>query len=675
MENFETINWKDLLDRSREALNGLDDDDNNNDEAQEEIRGSSSRNSFLSLVSNFKNVSTLMHSYLTELSTGDKLNQADDDNDDENNYDDEPIELSRALKIMVVDTRRALRFVLSMLSDSHTRKEIQSCAVSTHALHEPLSCMISTRMADSKCRTLAAQIMCNLGTANGATAEIILHHVSASPSDSDTARMMLEKMSYAEEPCMGNAISQTCVAEERGHTSSWAQMIHSFGGIGDRITLAAVAAALHNAIASITGTDAAVDVETTVDIVDAAIDTDSHPWNRTCHTLSSDHMLVSNLVRYILPSGVIQPEKSDDDSPGRPQDLSDDATEWISRLLEKLCTLGMLPRLFASLGSQTKNIDIDGITPEQLVLLHCVANAVEEHEQSMATSTNTKDDHPLGGHFLAAKASFSTFQFLADQYGSFRRHLRRIDDANADKDANNDNDPDNDNDNDKDITSSGDTQERYSGEYACIENAANVILDILSSSLSVDTKSNGIDFACLRKSIGQTSDILPNILLDLGKLVDSLGIENRGVKARELKIKDSDQHLVTSIVRLIGNMCYRCKENQDLVRHTIVPIPRNSKDNVQEYTQLSKEEEARTGVRNGLHVLLSCTSFAYGCFTLREWAIVAIRNTLEDNPENQKQVEELEAQQALDTPELKKLGVKVDMDKNGKVHVSPQERL
>ena len=638
--------WKILLDRSREALDCLDDDES---AGKEETTRSASIHSVLSLTSNFGDVSTLIQVYLTELSRIDRNTrdqQNGDDGEDDGDGEEEPTELSRAMKALIVDTRRALRFILSLLSGSDTRGEIQCCAVSNHALHKPLSCLISTRTADSKCRTMAAQIMCNLGTANGTTAEIIFRHLKPSPSESYATQMMLEKISCTEE-------SSLCRSVEDSTSSTWAQMIHSSGGIGDRKTLAAVAAAIHNSIASIIGANVDTSTDTAIDTAIAInADTVSHTWNSTCYTLSSDHMLVSNLIRYILPSQVIQPVKKDD-SPVEGQDLSDDATEWISRLFEKLCALGMLPRLYASLGSQNEK-NIDGITPEQLVLLHCVVNAVEEHEKSMAmaTSTEMNDDHPLGGN-VSTDALHSTFQFLADQYGSIRRHLRRIDDA------------------DEDGNISESTQERYSGEYECMENAANLILDILCSSLSGDSKASGIDFASLRKHIGQSSDILPAILLDLGKLVDFLGIENRGIKARELKIKDSDQHLVTSIVRLIGNICYRCKENQDLVRHTIVPIPKNSKDNVLEYTQLSG---SKVGIRNGLHVLLSCTSFAYGCFTLREWAIVAIRNTLEDNPENQKEVEELEAQQALDTPELKKLGVKVDMDRGGKVRVSPQER-
>lgn len=77
-------------------------------------------------------------------------------------------------------------------------------------------------------------------------------------------------------------------------------------------------------------------------------------------------------------------------------------------------------------------------------------------------------------------------------------------------------------------------------------------------------------------------------------------------------------------------------------------------------------------VRCGLHVLLSCTSFSYGCFTLREWALVAIRNVLDGNQQNQDMVAQLEAQKTVDTPELNKMGVKTVIDDQGKVRVEPR---
>ena len=56
-------------------------------------------------------------------------------------------------------------------------------------------------------------------------------------------------------------------------------------------------------------------------------------------------------------------------------------------------------------------------------------------------------------------------------------------------------------------------------------------------------------------------------------IIDRFTITNRDLKAKELVIWTNDQHLIVGLVCLIGNMCYRCRENQDLVRQTDVPVP------------------------------------------------------------------------------------------------------
>jgi hypothetical protein len=57
---------------------------------------------------------------------------------------------------------------------------------------------------------------------------------------------------------------------------------------------------------------------------------------------------------------------------------------------------------------------------------------------------------------------------------------------------------------------------------------------------------------------------------------------------------------------------------------------------------------------------------------LREWTIVAIRNALEDNEENQKIVHDLQAQYVVNTPELQSMGIGLKMDAQGKVVVEPK---
>ena len=74
-------------------------------------------------------------------------------------------------------------------------------------------------------------------------------------------------------------------------------------------------------------------------------------------------------------------------------------------------------------------------------------------------------------------------------------------------------------------------------------------------------------------------------------------------------------------------------------------------------------------------MILSATSLAPACFTVREWCIVAIRNAVDNNAANAETVRRLEANQALDdTPELRRMGVKIDMDARGKVQVKMKRR-
>jgi Spinocerebellar ataxia type 10 protein domain. len=561
---------------------------------------------------------------------------------------------------------RALRFTLAAVSCPirTIREHVQLLTVSstlqnTHdttnpplPLYMPICYLISQPMIPKKIRNLAAKILCNIGTCNGQTAQILFREIPPSPKKEEIARLLLEKLTCQpgerqDDIVQGDGVvvldATTFLQQVTCTGISWSQMIYECGKCGDRESLAALVAALYNALHS-------------------CLQGGGNDENVTYFKslFSSDTILLSNLIRYILPRQVLEPrilaaaaavavvEKND-----KQDDLSDDATEWISRWIEKLSCLGFLPDMYAALGGgeekrekeqecdpchpgnhgdqeQQQTMDC-GILPEQLVLLHCIGSSLDEYTRAFATSTQQRADmiHPLGENFESMKQSCL---FLAHLYCKLRQRMRCNENI----------------------------QERYDGEMSCIENGSNVILDVLSSCLSVSVDEPSLnDFHTLRKELGESTNIMQTLVWDLGMIVDRLDFENRGINARELKIKACDQHHVTSLVRLIGNISYKCRFNQDLVRMTSVP--------------LVKDTTNSESTRNGLHVLLSCTSFAYGCFTLREWAIVAIRNVLEDNDENQNLIQQLEAQQALNTPELEKLGVKVHLDRKGHVHVSPKE--
>ncbi|OEL37520.1 hypothetical protein BAE44_0001461 [Dichanthelium oligosanthes] len=48
---------------------------------------------------------------------------------------------------------------------------------------------------------------------------------------------------------------------------------------------------------------------------------------------------------------------------------------------------------------------------------------------------------------------------------------------------------------------------------------------------------------------------------------------------------------------------------------------------------------------------------------LREWGLLAVKNLLEENEENQKEISELEMQEPVITPEIANIGLKVEIDK------------
>ena len=590
--------WKNLLASSRLVAKGLDESSDKQIQASIE-----------SLSANFRDMLSLLNNYLTMIS---KYSEEDSENADQ--------ERTKRVEI-TINCRQALRFTLCLLSIESTREMVQNQACLTYEMHKPLSKLISQRKCDIKCQLMAAQVLCNIVTSNTTTANKSLDDIYSSPTESEIRDILLEKVSHSEHE--SNLYGKSA--------SSWAQMIQSSGGSGNRNILGAVIAALYNGIMSL----------------EKCQDGPSHIIN-TAKSLTKDTILMCNMIRYMLPSEAIRPS-ADESIAAEASDLSDEGTEWISRLMEKFSTLGMLPNIYRSLGpkSQEHNHSVNEsesissrIVPEQLVFLHCIGSAVQEYTRSLH-SVNHCEIHPLGGAQDVDEMT-ATFSFLAKEYCDIRRKLKAVDKKDT---------------------------EHYSGENACLESAMTLYLDILSDSFSVDEEIDGKQFVNIRHCIGQTTDVIEYLLLDLGVLVDKLGIENRGLNARELKMDESVQHLVTTIVRLVGNICYRCPDNQDLIRNTKVPLPNINKSNFEEYAQIAQKGN-ESGERNGLHVLLSCTSFAYGCFTLREWSIVAIRNVLEGNEENQKVVEELEAQQALDTPELRKLGVKVNLDKRGQVKVT-----
>eukprot|EP00565_Helicotheca_tamesis_P003186 CAMPEP_0185725164 /NCGR_PEP_ID=MMETSP1171-20130828/1463_1 /TAXON_ID=374046 /ORGANISM="Helicotheca tamensis, Strain CCMP826" /LENGTH=739 /DNA_ID=CAMNT_0028393205 /DNA_START=33 /DNA_END=2249 /DNA_ORIENTATION=- len=629
-------------------------------------------------------------------------------------------ELSQRDKNVILNTRRALRFALSCLSFGRTYDEIKSnesgndhhkgqtnvtaiiqeeAIIADHCLmHRPLCQLISEQNADRKCRLLAARLLSNLVTSNAKTAAVLAADVDCSPSESIVTKRMLNAMELSNTNSNKNDNAEEC------SELTWIDMISAAAKAGDRETIAAISAALHNCIASLEAGYRDEKKEGSED--DGTKEKGPSLCFPFASSVASDSALVCNMLRHMLPADSIRSsiessnakqrmtadENNSNDTSngdgGESHGCADAATEWISLVIERLCGMGLLPEMYRSAGGSSRTIDDNTeqdsaaddeirmimVTPEQVVLLNCVWRSVEEqmHPSNMKTTESSSSPrHPLGGGG-GDDAVMANFRFLAGEVESIRSGLHFTGDTGCSSQT----------------KMTKDFNERYDGETVCAQDAYMTMLEILATSLSQDghdsknplSASNICIVPKIRECLGRETPLLTSALLDLGQLVDDLSTKNRGKKARELSMASEEQRLVIGLVRLMGNLCFRCRYNQDLIRITEVPVSKDVADSMTINKNSNGNEKAEADAssprgnniktaRNGLHIILSCTSFSYGCFTLREWALVAIRNILEDNDENRDVVAQLEAQNAVNTPELQKMGVKVDLDKRGKVHV------
>jgi hypothetical protein len=520
--------------------------------------------------------------------------------EDEREIPDSPALLTKEL---ILETRAALRFAMLCLSREETRSQTQREAIVTYRWHRALCFTLSRKNGDSKCRVVAARLLSNLVTSNSITAGVVASDLGLSPCR-ETVELRIR-----------TALSESTnerTTENACEDPTWVDMVLACAQSSCREGLAAIAAALHNCISSIHSKQ-------------------PDPDYSFAKRVASDDLLIGTLLRQIIPASSITAQGNSDENIH-----FDSATEWIVLTIEKQCRLGLLPEMYSSAGGRSGEIGLKTVcvTPEQVVLVHCAARAVEEATQP---SDNGQQQFFLGGEG-GLDAIISSHIFLAGALNSLRGVLSNVTAPQ----------PMNDSDliGDEDLTKS----------------AWFLILEMLASSLSVD-EPPAINQT--RLFLGRETSLIEDIAFDLGAVFDFLSAKNHGRKARELCMSEDEQRSIVGLVRLLGNICFRCRQNQDLVRQTIVPPYSLHPDAL----ELSRTMNQRTA----MHVLLSCTSFSYGCFTLREWAIVALRNALEGNEANQELVEKLEAQQPLQNAELEKMNVKIDMNRQGQVRVVPSK--
>eukprot|EP00797_Seminavis_robusta_P034869 Sro84_g044730.1 ataxin 10 (347) ;mRNA; r:39054-40094 len=338
---------------------------------------------------------------------------------------------------------------------------------------------------------------------------------------------------------------------------------------------------------------------------------------------------MSTLCRQLVPVGQIKAlihdntQNNDDKDAHDTGGLGDSATEWITLLLTKCCKLGHFSKLFSSLAGQNKLPADIAIFPEHMVLLQCI------HSELDAPGSK---EIVLGGE-AGVEEVIATHVFLSELCGSLRKNLP--------------------------VATATDSADSTMNHHALV-----TILEILAASLGQDNDM----ISSTRSKLGESCcTLLSDAGIQLGALVDSISYRNEGRKSRDFVIQQHEQRVMTALVQLIGNVCFRCHRNQERLRLTKVPP---LKQRINAGSSSAEEEEER----NALHVLLSCTSLAHSCFTLREWAVIAIRNVLDNNEHNQAEVAKLEANKPVQSAELASLGIRVDMDTKGNVSVVPNNK-
>ena len=581
----------------------------------------------------------------------------------------------------VIETKRALKFALSCFapppiadnpeandSDADVeryrlariyRQELQDAAVRgasqmryaddssgrRYRLHLPLIAIIygyeerdpssPSHLEDGhhSVRKLAARLLCNLVTDNPSSAKIVLEDVPLSPPEGQIEQRLVASI-------VSDASVDTKIC--------WSDLV-VVGSKRDREVLAAVVAALHNLIRSLEQRESLIEFDSEMKRREAAKErranarhdslfskTSSGSFEDSGHELdagkivdagfevASDKILMSGLMRSMLPTrGVLA--QAEELKCSRPNfmpaaasvdDLTDSATEWISLVLERLASRGLLPHMMNSVGCSTS------VTPEQVTLVACIRQAVDDYQT--CTLTSSGEHGGLGSRRLSVAAKTSGVMVAtrphplwgrADDDGSGGNSKGRESRSAVPLMLSLANEAENFRTRVSELRSKPDNQsnEAYDGELNCTIRIVQDILDILAQSLGRHSDTADGFLADVRLVLGRETFIISNSCRELARILD----QNSNRTARELQLNAQDQETAVVNVRLIGNLVYQCRHNQDLLR--IAPVPVQNRRNEPSLESTRDDQTQRTG----LHVLLSMTSLSPACFTLREWTIIA----------------------------------------------------
>lgn len=572
------------------------------------------------------------------------------------------------IKELVMGTRDALRFVLACLATNDDDVDkVQDFLVQKETWHRYLLTPLSCQRGDPKCRVLASKLLCNLVTQNPATSILVASTIPLSPSTEVISTRMLKEMTVNELQWSHEVNDDddyyylySDTTRRTDHEITWVDMILSAAKSGNREALGGIVATLHNSLAALPDNS---DIDIELD--------DEYEWNPRTKLVSqlsfgkrlaSDCMLISTLLRHIVPAKMIDianqhtAASTSKDTDGMVGSLSlsswDTATEWIQLLLARLARLGQLPNMFRAVsGRRSSEASMKSLLPEQIVLLHIVAREADCYIEEFASSSSKVDcrvqNHPLGGASdTGIVFVLASYDFLAGVVSALSQVFPRLFTFESGQ-------------------SVGSLEHGNEVNMELMQSGLAMILDIVATTLGVDSEIS----TQARAYLGEKTCLLQDVAKYIGFAVDDMAQQSNGRRARDISMNSNKQRLLTGSVQLIGNVVYHCRLTQDLLRTTLVP----QINGVGELETSKENEKAMEGPRNGLHVLLSCTACATSCFTLREWTVIAIRNILEENTENQAVVAELVALDPVQSANLEHLGLNIKLDSKGKVTLSPLE--
>ncbi|XP_059257766.1 ataxin-10 isoform X1 [Mustela nigripes] len=159
--------------------------------------------------------------------------------------------------------------------------------------------------------------------------------------------------------------------------------------------------------------------------------------------------------------------------------------------------------------------------------------------------------------------------------------------------------------------------------------------------------------------------VFPGLLervLDLLRLIhvagnDSASIfSSSGCIRAEGDISSVGEGFKSHLIRLIGNLCYKNKDNQDKKNLICVGCCRCGPD----VQQVNGSSDSQVSELDGIPLILdSCRMDDSNPF-LTQWVVYAIRNLTEDNSQNQDLIAKMEEQGLADASLLKKMGFEVE---------------